>query len=338
MTKPLTPAGCDLRDFPHTPLFRSRLFGSSFHARATDSEWRAGVTLWLKSWDQVPAGSLPDDDIELCRLAELARDLKQWRKVRAGALRGWALATDGRLYHPVVAEGINNALEHKAAQRAKTAKARLAALEKRLKECTTDADKAHVSGEIQRLKLSLSQTTGKPVTDPASDDVTAPKREGREGEGISSVPNGTAAADAAAAENLEDEARKRIAEAQAWLEGNGLTAGQAKAFRNTVAKDYAAVAREAFAEAIKTPAPAGEAQALVLGIAKRLTGERKDPVTIADNPGLSKTQAYIAEQDAHGAAAAQRTEEERAATSARLAKAREVAASAAARFPLKAVA
>lgn len=104
---PLTPAGCSLQDFPHTPIFRSRLFGSSFHARTTDGEWRAGVTLWLKSWDQVPAGSLPDDDIELCRLAELGR--RQWAKAKAAAMRGWILCSDGRLYHPVVAQGIATA-------------------------------------------------------------------------------------------------------------------------------------------------------------------------------------------------------------------------------------
>lgn len=158
MTEPLTPAGCDLRDFPHTPLFRSRLFGSTFHARASDAEWRAGVTLWLKSWDQVPAGSLPTDDIDLCRLAELARDLKTWKKVKDGALRGWVLCTDGRLYHPVVAEGINNAIEHKAKQRLKTAKARIAALEKHLKDATTDDDKARITDEIRRIKQTLSQS------------------------------------------------------------------------------------------------------------------------------------------------------------------------------------
>ena len=42
----------------NTPHIRiNRLFGSSFHARASDAEWRAGVTLWLKSFHQVPAGS-----------------------------------------------------------------------------------------------------------------------------------------------------------------------------------------------------------------------------------------------------------------------------------------
>lgn len=101
---PLVPPEADLRDFPFTPIVRARLFGSTFHARVSDAEWRAGVTLWLKSWDQTPAGSLPSDDVELARLAEFARDVKAWRKVKAGALHGWRECADGRLYHPVVAE------------------------------------------------------------------------------------------------------------------------------------------------------------------------------------------------------------------------------------------
>lgn len=157
LPQPMTQPGADLRDFPHTPMFRSRLFGSSFHARASDSEWRAGVTLWLKSWDQVPAGSLPDDDIELCRLAELARDIKTWKKVKDGAMRGWVLCADGRLYHRVVAEGVNNAVEHKVKQRLKTAKARIAALEKHLREAKTASERARLTEEIRRVQQTLSQ-------------------------------------------------------------------------------------------------------------------------------------------------------------------------------------
>jgi hypothetical protein len=148
---PLVPADADLRNFPFTPIFRSRLFGSSFHARVNDSEWRAGVTLWLKSWDQVPAGSLPNDDIDLCRLAELGRDMKAWKRIRENALRGWFLCKDGRLYHAVVAEGINEALEGKDAQRARTLKARLAALRKRLAETSDTEQCAHLTEEIERL-------------------------------------------------------------------------------------------------------------------------------------------------------------------------------------------
>lgn len=107
---PPVPSGSDLRAFPFTPIFRARLFSSRFHARVTDAEWRAGVTLWLKSWDQVPAGSLPDDDVDLCRLAELGRDLRTWAKIKTRALHGWFKASDGLLYHKVVAEGVNEAL------------------------------------------------------------------------------------------------------------------------------------------------------------------------------------------------------------------------------------
>lgn len=191
LPSPLTPAGCNLQDFPHTPILRSRLFGSSFHARSTDSEWRAGVTLWLKAWEQIPAGSLPDDDIELCRLAELARDLKTWKKLKAGAMRGWVLCNDGRLYHPVVAEVVTTALNAKTVQRDKTLKARIAALQKALKE-TSDSDKqASITEEIRKLSLSLSQKNLASVTDP----VTESKRreeKGSEEKGLdSSEPNGS---------------------------------------------------------------------------------------------------------------------------------------------------
>lgn len=104
MIGPLTPADCDLRDYPYLGIDIARLFDSEFHAKATDAEWRAGVTLWLKSFHQVPAASLPADDASLARLAEFARDLKSWRKVKTMALYGWQEASDGRLYHPVVAE------------------------------------------------------------------------------------------------------------------------------------------------------------------------------------------------------------------------------------------
>lgn len=99
------------------PLDIARLFGSEFHAHATDSEWRAGVTLWLKSFHQKPAGSLPDSDIALARLAELGRDLRTWKRLRQRAMRGWVLCSDGRFYHRVVAEKVNEAWAKKHAMR-----------------------------------------------------------------------------------------------------------------------------------------------------------------------------------------------------------------------------
>lgn len=115
---PLTPADCDLRDFGFMPIEPGRLFGSEFHALADDGAWRAGVTLWLKAWHQVPAGSLPNDDTALARLAELGRDRSAWLDVKPSALRGWVECSDGRLYHPVVAEKALEAWLEKLLQRA----------------------------------------------------------------------------------------------------------------------------------------------------------------------------------------------------------------------------
>ena len=117
LPEPLVPANVDLRDFPYMPMEVARLFGSEFHSRVDDSEWRAGVTLWLKSFHQVPAASLPDDDVALARLAELGRDVRAWRRIKRNALRGWVRCHDGRLYHRVVAEKALEAWIEKLGQR-----------------------------------------------------------------------------------------------------------------------------------------------------------------------------------------------------------------------------
>jgi hypothetical protein len=100
----MTPPDCDLRGLEYMPLLGQRLFGSEFDAMANDSEWRAGLTLWWAAWTQCPAGSLPDDDTALCRLADLGRDLKSWKKLRERALHGFVKCSDGRLYHPTLAQ------------------------------------------------------------------------------------------------------------------------------------------------------------------------------------------------------------------------------------------
>lgn len=113
---PLVPACVDLRDFRFYPIDAVRLRDSRFSASVTGEEFRAGILLWLAAWHQVPAASLPDDDIELAQLAGFGRVVSAWREVRAGALYGWVKCSDGRLYHPVMAEkaieGWNSKLVH----------------------------------------------------------------------------------------------------------------------------------------------------------------------------------------------------------------------------------
>lgn len=158
--EPMVQAGVDLKDFPFTPIYRARLFGSVFHATVSDAGWRAGVTLWLKSWDQVPAGSLPKDEVALCRLAELGRDLKSWRKIAVEALHGWSECSDGRLYHSVVAEGVNDAWQRKCAQHDRTEAARVARAAKRLSQSCQPPPRAS-------------------VTENATEDVTGSKGQGQ---------------------------------------------------------------------------------------------------------------------------------------------------------------
>lgn len=97
----LTPKECDVSNFPFMPLDIDRLLNSETWILGGDSEKVASMTLWLKSWSQVPAASIPNNDKMLAHLSGMG---SKWKKVKEHALRGWVDGGDGRLYHPVVAE------------------------------------------------------------------------------------------------------------------------------------------------------------------------------------------------------------------------------------------
>jgi hypothetical protein len=122
---PLTAVDCDLRDFAFMPLDVVRLRDSDLAVVASAEEFRCAVLLWCAAWHQVPAASLPDDDKILAQYAGYGRVVKEWQKVRAGALRGWMKCSDGRLYHPVVADKASEAWAAKLRQRLKTECARI---------------------------------------------------------------------------------------------------------------------------------------------------------------------------------------------------------------------
>lgn len=107
LSAPLTPHDCDLTDFQYMELDVRRLRDSKFASTPKGDAFRAGIMLWCAAWHQIPAASLPDDDIELANLAGYGRmpiSVKEWKKVRAEALYGFVKCSDGRLYHPVIAE------------------------------------------------------------------------------------------------------------------------------------------------------------------------------------------------------------------------------------------
>lgn len=117
---PLVPPDVDLRDFGFLPLDVVRLRDSDLVSLETAEAFRAAVLLWCASWHQEPAASLPDDDRVLARLAGYGFVVEAWKAEREGALRGWIKCSDGRLYHPVLAEKAADAWRGKMGQRWKT--------------------------------------------------------------------------------------------------------------------------------------------------------------------------------------------------------------------------
>lgn len=153
---PLTPADCDLRDFAFMPVDAVRLRDSDFAALSSAEGFRAGLLLWLASWHQVPAASLPDDDVTLARLAGFGRELDAWRAVKVEAIRGFFKCADGRLYHPVIAEKARAAHEAKKAQRERTEAARKARAARKAAE-TQELSQGLSQGLSQTMSQSLSQ-------------------------------------------------------------------------------------------------------------------------------------------------------------------------------------
>lgn len=102
---PLVPAGCDLMNFGRMPLVVHRLLASETWIEAARDPrlGHALMSMWAAAWHQVPAGSLPAADNTLQRFSMCPTD-KEWRRVRERVLRDWLPCSDGRLYHPVVAE------------------------------------------------------------------------------------------------------------------------------------------------------------------------------------------------------------------------------------------
>ena len=115
---PLAP-NVDLRGLPFMPLDVARLLDSVFVAVSTGDEFKAGMTLCCKSWWQVPAASLPNDERVLAHLSGAG---SRWKRIRRMAMWGWVLCSDGRWYHPVVAEKAVQAWAHRTAQRDRAAK------------------------------------------------------------------------------------------------------------------------------------------------------------------------------------------------------------------------
>lgn len=167
LAEPLTPPDCDLRSsgMVFMPLDVGRMMDSDQFAMATGEEFKAAMALYAKAWLQVPAASLPNDDRVLAHLAG-GYTPRRWRKVKDVAMRGWILCTDGRLYHPVIAEFAHDAWEkskHTISDATPTRRA------------SSPAERARRYRERQRLaKLAGSSAADGVVTASVTRDAVTP--------------------------------------------------------------------------------------------------------------------------------------------------------------------
>ena len=131
LPEPLVPAEVDLRDFKFMPLELDRLRRSRAWLKASRRPELGFymLNLWAASWHELPCASLEDDDDVLASLALC--DPRKWAKVRDDVLYGWVKCSDGKFYHPVVAEKAMESWQKKTNQRQRTDAARQAKLQKR---------------------------------------------------------------------------------------------------------------------------------------------------------------------------------------------------------------
>lgn len=244
---PLMPREVDLRDFPFMPLDVRRLRDSRLVATRSPEEVVAAVLLWAASWHQQPASSLPDDDAELSQLAGYGRAVKEFRRIRAGALHGLILCSDGRYYHPVVAEKASEAWNGRLEAEWRRASDRVRKENKDRKE----RGEPELPIPPKPPMLSMQHVDGIPVWEyRVSAGIPAEglrkaclKGEGKgKGEGQGRGIGGTSGAGAPGGEPPTDAAKEEIwRTGKAVLIGQGVTKDAAGNFLGKLVKDFGQV-------------------------------------------------------------------------------------------------
>jgi hypothetical protein len=230
--EPLTAPDCDLRDFAFMPLDVRRLLTSETWIEAADDP-RVGhalMSLWGEAWHQVPAGSLPNRDAILARFAMC--DRQEWERIKPRALQGWVLCSDGRLYHPVVAEKANKAWYEKLAfrerQEAFTESQRRKA-QARWDKRGTEAE--HAGGSAAALpRHPSSSATAMPRHPPGNAAHMPMKERGREKGRMSPQPG------AEASTGLTDE--DRFWSRRAAVEAKGIKRSQLNQLLQAAGRDF----------------------------------------------------------------------------------------------------
>lgn len=168
---PLVSADIVLHGHHYVPV-DIKLVTESELAFLTDAGFRAAITLILKSWQETPATSLPNDDRLLANMAGFGRGpsaLNDWTAVRDEALSAFVLCADGRWYCPALAEKADEIWHSVQMKKARTDAARAKVIanreesrQRRLQalhpqvsgECVTDRDAECDTGRVTDYQLN----------------------------------------------------------------------------------------------------------------------------------------------------------------------------------------
>lgn len=104
---PLVPEDCDLAGMDSMMLDVGRLRKSRLTLvakRRPELGW-ISVLLWGAAWNEAPAASIENDDDVLADRAMVSPE--RWAEIKDELMGPWVLCSNGRWYHPVVAEKAN---------------------------------------------------------------------------------------------------------------------------------------------------------------------------------------------------------------------------------------
>lgn len=283
----MSEAGLPAPPYPPDTLARGWRFEVDMETFKRSDTWKKARTgalrgalllLWAEAWQEQPCGTLPDDDELIALMIDMPA--ATFAKHREVLRRGWALASDGRLYHETITKRV------------------LAMLEKRAKDAKRAANNRARKAEPPDSPPAVTTASRVTRKRPAREFDTKHQAP------ITSAPNGAAATGAPPPapppqeETLEQRIRREV-----WSEGRrllvekgGATRERAGAYIGELVKDYDV---ETVLDAVRAAVRevAAEPFAYLKAACQRLKGER---ATVASD-AAEKTSAYLEAEKAREA-------------------------------------
>lgn len=137
----------DVKRLPYMPLFIDQLQKSKAWLRCKRQPELAFymINLWMRSWHEVPAGSIENDEDVLADAAMCSPE--KWETIKDDVLRGWEVGPDGRIYHSTVTKLATEASAKLKGAKERTAKARQVREQNRNRD-VTDSVTEHVTETV----------------------------------------------------------------------------------------------------------------------------------------------------------------------------------------------